>query len=371
MSQDRYEALDSLRGLAATAVVFDHILDLCPQFGGYVVQAAPARDPFVAWLAASPVSLLWKGQSAVALFFVLSGFVLSLPWFRGRPPSYRVFVVRRMCRIYLPYVIAIGCAIVLATLFRSAHPPAISKWFADANWSEPIGPAIIWDHVFMLGMHNTLDNPIWSLNHEMRISLVFPAIVLIIARFGPIGAVILAAFLYGAAGAIAHYSGWADTWVEFAATVRFGAFFVLGSVLARYADWLSALRYRWTGPVGCAAVIAGLAFNWAWQEPALIAAGSGLIILGAVLPGPVRNGLRSRGLVWLGKISFSLYLTHLVIIVTAIYALSGLLPLGAVVGVALVAIGPVAWLFHRWVEAPSNRLGRRVAPTAIVPVAAT
>jgi peptidoglycan/LPS O-acetylase OafA/YrhL len=91
----RIGSLDALRGVAALAVVIGHALPM----------GLPQVPPVVA------VAL---GRVSVIAFFVLSGFVLSLPYFDGRPLPYPAFVVRRLCRIYLPYAAVMFAA---GTLF--------------------------------------------------------------------------------------------------------------------------------------------------------------------------------------------------------------------------------------------------------------
>ena len=56
-------------------------------------------------LANSPRTLLvYGGHQAVILFFVLSGFVLYLPYTHtAEHILYADFVIKRICRIYLPY----------------------------------------------------------------------------------------------------------------------------------------------------------------------------------------------------------------------------------------------------------------------------
>jgi peptidoglycan/LPS O-acetylase OafA/YrhL len=99
--QARFVELDSLRGLAALTVVLGHLRLL---WQGEVQPASPT------------LNLLFKilnpaGNGAVILFFVLSGFVLSLPAVAGRPQKYIVFLIRRIFRIYLPYLAALAVAV--------------------------------------------------------------------------------------------------------------------------------------------------------------------------------------------------------------------------------------------------------------------
>ena len=66
----RFRSLDSLRGLAALAVVFHHCLLTLP-------ASAFCRGEIAWWFAVTPLRLLIDGPGAVLLFFVLSGFVLA------------------------------------------------------------------------------------------------------------------------------------------------------------------------------------------------------------------------------------------------------------------------------------------------------
>lgn len=92
----RLDGIDALRGLAALLVLGYHVLDL--------TYAADGR-PWTAALDRAPV--------AVALFFAISGFVLTRPflaaWHEGRPrPSLVRFVRRRALRVFPAYWVAFG-----------------------------------------------------------------------------------------------------------------------------------------------------------------------------------------------------------------------------------------------------------------------
>ena len=93
MGDDRIRELDGLRGVAAAAVFLFHATNLAPPHSriGDVLTL-----PFIAAFYASTAPVL--------LFFVLSGFVLGLPFFAHQaPPTYARFVIHRVFRIYPAY----------------------------------------------------------------------------------------------------------------------------------------------------------------------------------------------------------------------------------------------------------------------------
>jgi peptidoglycan/LPS O-acetylase OafA/YrhL len=89
-----------------------------------------------------------------------------------------------------------------------------------------------------------------------------------------------------------------------------------------------------------------------------IYAASVLLIVLAQQPGRFRDVLRSVPLVWLGRMSFSLYLIHAPIMVAWLCLTHAALPLWAIAasgGLIALALSPP---FHRLVEQPSRDLAR-------------
>ena len=106
----RIEALDSVRGIAAFIVVIHHCFLMRPVYSDFFFSnwKTPATG-LVSWIFLyTPARIVWAGYEAVTLFYVLSGLVLALPWVEGRPPDYKKFAIRRMCRLYIPYAVAIA-----------------------------------------------------------------------------------------------------------------------------------------------------------------------------------------------------------------------------------------------------------------------
>ena len=95
---DRLLALDVLRGIAAFIVVLGHLFLMYPE---------ALRMEIPTWLRISVLRVLVNGHASVILFFVLSGYVLSIPFLRGNAPPYFSYVAKRICRIYIPFAISI------------------------------------------------------------------------------------------------------------------------------------------------------------------------------------------------------------------------------------------------------------------------
>jgi Acyltransferase family len=118
--KERIGSLDAVRGIASVMVVLNHCYDTIPQ-----QQIAH----FESTLWSRPLGLLHNGHAAVIIFFVLSGYVLSLPYFRGTRVSYVRYLIKRFCRIYIPFAITIIMAAGLyLAIGRHVHSEA-SPWF--------------------------------------------------------------------------------------------------------------------------------------------------------------------------------------------------------------------------------------------------
>jgi peptidoglycan/LPS O-acetylase OafA/YrhL len=335
----RIDSLDGLRGIAALGVVVAHALPVgLPQVPDVIAIA--------------------MGRACVIAFFVLSGFVLSLPYFEGRPLAYPAFVIRRICRIYLPYACVM---LVAAVLFYTVWGQG-----AHHDFYEVVSGATLLHSALMLGTTHglSLDPPTWSLVVEMRYSLLFPLLVLAMVRI-PRAAMILTI-----AGALALYIvpvqlnfNWYElydpigmkTFVgSLATTTYYAPMFLGGILLAKHAGAMPDLIRR-HGPLLWAAAIACLAIG-AFRDPVI---GVAAVLLVALVPHtpPVARALTWKPVLWLGRVSYSLYLVHLVILLGLLRSMSNpLLAALLVLPLSLIA----AEVFHRYVEVPSNKLGARI-----------
>lgn len=108
----RIAYLEGLRGVAALAVVFAHFL-----FGFYPalktgdLSQVHTQSGIEIKIASSPLNLLYPGHFAVCLFFVLSGFVLSYGYFKKRDFD---VIISSAIRRYFRFVVPIFFSTLLA-----------------------------------------------------------------------------------------------------------------------------------------------------------------------------------------------------------------------------------------------------------------
>jgi peptidoglycan/LPS O-acetylase OafA/YrhL len=373
----RFDALDSLRGIAALIVLFHHCL-FTYRSVIVAISESPAElsdAPLLRTLIYSPLHLLWDGGDAVLFFFVLSGFVLALPFLdETGAPGYRPYLVRRFCRIYLPFAAAI---FVAAAACRAVSPRTIeglSVWFNEHSWNHPVTAKLVVGHLLMTGSftYRSLENVVWSLVHEVRISLVFPLMMLALRRG-------TASFLVATLAASAVAYAWEPDLVDepalinFCQTVQYLGFFAVGAALAKHRDVVCALLARLSPATTAGLILLALTcVSWRWQvarlpgmapaplPEAMAGLGAALWIALAIGSSRVAAVLELAPLRWLGRVSYSLYLIHLVLLLSAVHLLYGRLPLWEILAAVILASLVAAELMHRWVEVPAMTLGRRL-----------
>jgi peptidoglycan/LPS O-acetylase OafA/YrhL len=360
----RFKSLDSLRGLAALAVVLHHCLLTLP-------ASAYGRGG-LAWLfSATPMRLLVDGPGAVLLFFVLSGFVLAASIEAGLRQSgtafaYGRFATKRFLRIYPPFAAAILASAGLYLLIQPVPVEGLSPWFNRQSWAYPVTPSLLAGHLLMTDQHQdmSLINVMWSLVHELRISLIFPLVYFALRRRTVVTLLVTAGLSAAANWALSHYAlapliktlcGTSQYVVMFA----FGALIFLrhrqiSDVVARAGPW---------APIGL--VVAGAwLFFLPRQTPILSLWLTGLaaccyVIAAFASPAAVR--LLSGGAPsWLGKVSYSLYLLHLPVLLTLLHLFADKAPLWMLLAATVVGSLLLAGLAYRWIEAPCIAFARRV-----------
>jgi peptidoglycan/LPS O-acetylase OafA/YrhL len=350
----RLRALDSMRGIAALIVMGGHVFWLSPLGGERHQLELPLR------VAGSLAARLLDGGAAVFFFFVLSGFVLALPYVGAvqRRLDVAEFVVRRVLRIMPTYWAATAVGLGLRAL-ASGLPPVPRM---PVDWSASLGPAELFDIVSLVfgSPERYVNGPMWSLQVEMRMSLLLPFfIAAAMLRPGPVsGLVTLAIALL--VPFVAPDAAW----------LLFGPLFVFGVLLARWAPEATA-RLRSLSPAARALlVVAGLALFYnrsleeLWELPRvfeswLAGLGSGLMILLVLAETETPWFLGNRVASFFGDISYSLFAVHQPVLVAV--ALVGQAQGWSAVRVALTGIClafVAATLLHRLVEAPSMRWSR-------------
>jgi peptidoglycan/LPS O-acetylase OafA/YrhL len=364
----RLVAFDGLRGVCALMVLFHHLLLTQPVFANFEWHRSQAAS--YGWgdwlLLRTPLHLLWAGQARALLFFVLSGYVLSLPWLDGRAAPYGRYLLGRLCRIYPPYAIAMAFAAAGSVLLGGHKLPDASVYFNELGWAFQPSLAAAPSIVAVVNNHSSeyMNEAVWSLVWEMRVALIFPLLILPAVRWRNAGivATLIALVL---STVIAHhlFSQRLESLLNVPEnTFYFAQYFVFGIAIslnrARIAQWGS----QWGGWLGVAAVTMGCLICWLpWpvQNDRLVGVGAAIILAGILGSDRMQGWLTNRPLLWLGRQSYSLYLIHVPLLMVVVIAFDGAVPVVAFCAV-VPAIILCAELFRRWVEMPSVALAQRL-----------
>jgi peptidoglycan/LPS O-acetylase OafA/YrhL len=373
---NRFEALEAVRALASIGVVVTHVS----------FQTATTKDGW--W--AGPLARLDFG---VALFFVLSGFLLFLPYARRRfagaaPPPAGPYFWRRALRILPAYWLTVTvCFMVLPENAKVTT----ADWVRHLLLLQNYQPATL-----RAGLTQT-----WSLVTEVAFYLLLPLLApLVLGRRGrPLASrrpLLVLAALVGVNVAyllIGHaldpeakqpLGGWLPGLI---------AWFAVGMGLAQVRAWFeqpgsASARLAWLrdlpkAPGSCwllalflfviaTTPVAGPlllfpATGWETVAKTLLYAGAaGLIVLPLVLGDQDDNGLvralSARPLWWLGELSYSIFLWHLVVMAFVFELLDIPLFQGRfflVLGLTLAGTLVVSTLSYVLLERPILRLKRR------------
>lgn len=368
MQRRRYE-LDTLRGMAAMTVLIGHYLLVIPVFEQDTFQQG---WNMVNLLKYTPLHILWAGHEAVILFFLLSGFVLSLPFLSHQPQSsgYFPYLIKRICRIYIPFLVALCVALVLRYLSYKEGAKNLSDWFLR-NWVNDISWDLLWQHLILIPYYNnTAYNPVfWSLVHEMRISLIFPFLVIIVIRYH--WAITLFSSLFLSLAAYVLHHSLPDIRHDYLLTMQYLHLFIIGSVLAKHHQKLiSWIQQKTNGIKWLWCLLALLLYTSKWTfyslsppsfvNDLLIACGTVIMIILILRPGRHSKLFTSRPMVFLGEISYSLYLYHAVVLFFFLHTFYFVFPIWMILFLSSIASILLSACSYQWIELPSIKLGRKL-----------
>jgi peptidoglycan/LPS O-acetylase OafA/YrhL len=378
----RVNELDSVRGIAAFIVVLHHVWEtILPDQNTFpLLGRAAAGTGWLAdiafWISVSPLRLLFCGHAAVGVFFVLSGFALTKSLENPRQRSYGPFILRRFFRIYPPFAFVILASAAFCYLFKPLPIPG-RDWL-NLSWNEPVSLQLVAGHLLMLvtaGTYNSLDSPMWTLVHELRISIIFPLLAAAaIARPRPaliasagVFAVLSVRHLTTLLGTVIHPDLLRDIVLSFIETARYVVFFVLGILIAAKNPAIERFlrRHARTVPLLWALAFCALAVPYAKAYLEIFyAAGAFLLIALCIHSDAAKRLLRHDALLWLGRVSYSLYLSHHVVLLAMAHLLYRQLPMWAILALFVPLSLIVAEILNRLIELPSSNLGKRLSTAA-------
>lgn len=381
---NRIKSLDSIRGIAALIVLFHHCYLLINGF------EAPARiildtgSFLLDRILSIFINSFTAGPSAVIIFFILSGFVLTLSLL-NREQSYKHFLLSRIFRIYPVLFVSLFISYLLHLLIgiNNIPPDSIaSEWYRTEFFPKP---PVITDFLGSLALtgikpdHIYLNAPSWSMVHEMRISLIFPFLVLLFSTSKEPAKFLVLAFIISMLGAIATDFMVAtrmmiakDGLIEgtflypVMGTVSSLIFFVMGIFLAlrreRMNKAIGRLSSRNKLFLLLAAILALVYYDYDVKGfvSYLRAIGAVVLLSLAFSWHGFEKFLHAPVLQWLGRISYSLYLVHWFVIYLVVELLGQTLSLWQLILIIIILSLICAELMSRLVEYPCINLGKKL-----------
>ncbi|WP_313077355.1 acyltransferase family protein [Agrobacterium pusense] len=338
--------LEAIRGLAALSVIGGHF------FGCFAAVSTLSGVPAKLYLA------LTNGTAAVVVFFVLSGVVLPLSFFRsgGDPNTIAVAALNRFPRLFLLVFLTVMGSYIVTKLgwnySRAASEISGSSWFGiygappDNENFQPTFANALWQASFgtILENRSEFNVSLWTMHHEFYGSFVVFALAMVFFK-APMRIVAVISVLSVVA---LQFTAW--RLVPFVAGTALSAFFfrnpnfafrlpasisltgagvILYSYKSEYSPYWPTSFFSW-----------GTEDQKAWL---IFTVAGTLIILGVVGNERIREAMNARWLVALGRYSFAMYAVHMLLMSSIVsLAYVSVAPFGKVV--ALVAATLVFFL---------------------------
>ena len=357
--------IESLRGLAALAVVITHSCAVLRVDGSPAFWHIRFADQSFAQQTLSLLSALFNSSAAVVLFFVLSGYVLTLSLNRQKAGGISVgaissYAIRRLFRLLPPMWASIAVMwIVLSAFRRPADNDVFSLWFTSV-FATTLGPVDIFQNLALVSFRT---NPVtWTMYIEFIGSAFIPLSLVFCAYSGTRRSLWILVAL-----AILTFVAYPKTPTgppsQTSLTFIYLVCFQTGLALTTF-------REKSISPLLlCVVAIAIFVLERLVSPPnylgTLMLTFASAALLTGVTKGQFERFLTSTPLRFLGKISYSLYLLHSpVLYVTGLIAVSigiagpGIAPTLFVFLVAIPLSILFAWIGYETIESWSIAAGR-------------
>jgi peptidoglycan/LPS O-acetylase OafA/YrhL len=369
--QNRYFELDSLRGIGVILVFSSHIS---------LVTVIPLVSAFFSFY--SPINMLFHGTSPVILFFILSGFVLYLPYIKGTESTYGIFIIKRFFRIYIPYLVSIILCILACSLISNGGIKELSSFFNNA-WTKQVTAKNVLEHFLLIGNFNSdlYNGVIWYLVQEMRISIILPILAIVIRRFNWKISISIGLSLSAISG-LNNLFHWQDSLgyhTSIFNSLHYISIFIIGCLIAKHLNNFKNIYDNLSKPIKIIVLLGafaafcyytivsiisnylGIYFYGEIASDYCVALGTSIIILFSIFSSSVQKVLLIKPIKFLGKISFSLYLYHLPILFGMIHLFYYKLSLLVIYLISIPLAFVIAYFAWQLIEKPLGKYGKDIA----------
>lgn len=372
----KFHSIEGLRAYMAWWVVIGHALNL----------AGAGNNGFLQQVPASLLSLLERGGTAVHVFIIVSGFVITHLLMQKRG-GYASYIGRRFFRLFPIYALCIILSLATLSLYELAY---LQIGFADGHamrvdrFAEQQGNIAAHVALHASLLHGIVPNevlpyasttilaPTWSLSLEWQFYLIAPALVgmmLWSARIALLSALILTALQYFL------MLGQDKLHWEFQAFFGVSAVYFACGILCRFAIERLCDRRLASGllmlfvALGSTLLFDRYAFAiWAVWLLVLLYEAGWLGVSSPHLRAAVRQVTMAGWLCSLGRWSYSTYLVHIplfVILVGGYAMVKGAenvsqAEIGVIMALSMPLLLGLSALLYRLVEQPGIALGRRL-----------
>lgn len=297
--------IDGLRFLAIFPVVIQHLSERFERHTRVNFFEDPTFESFAFFTN--------RGFIGVYIFFVISGFILSLPFANyylqgGRKISIRNYFWRRLTRLEPPYIIAIS-AISLGLI--------ISGYYSLEHLLPHYFATITYLHSIIYHEWSFINPPVWTLEIEVQFYILAPALAtlffsirhLVYRRMVLVSAILLILFLQDYFRIPHQYTN--------LTILGHLHFFLIGFLMTDIflMEWQTEIRRNWWFDWLAVAAFLSLIFSWSWDYELLnrtvFAAALFVLFYAAFRATWLNTFLRTPWITAIGGMCYTIYLIHL------------------------------------------------------------
>lgn len=322
LSHEKLGYLEGLRGLAALVVVFNHyVFAFYPALNSGDPKEMHTRLAFEMYIFNTPfLNLFYAGNFSVCIFFILSGFVLSKSYFEKREKDILAYnAVRRYFRLVMPVFLTVIVSLILKkfSLFYNVQASEITKslsWLKQLWNIQPSLYSAVQQGLYgtFINNENSYNPVLWTMTYEFMGSLFVFSFISLFGNLKRRGYIyVITAFLLLNNYYLGFLVGMFLSDVIYAKNKEIKLskltktiFLLVGLFLGSY-------------PVSGTNNSIYSIFNiWVIKQPIIFyhTVGASLVILCLLASITLKTILSSKPFLFLGQISFSMYLLHILIL---------------------------------------------------------